>query len=132
MLTPCRFPLPGYTVSSVISTEHERIYVAGAPRFNHTGKVIIFSMHNNRNLTIHQALKGEQVTQGYALPRMLQGFFPLAHVLLRKSSPSIWQIVPFQWLSSVMRPWAAGGVLAVAAPPQLRTTCLQQGWGYES
>lgn len=54
-------PLPGYTVSSVVSAEHERIYVAGAPRFNHTGKVILFSMHGNRNLTIHQALKGEQV-----------------------------------------------------------------------
>uniref|UniRef100_A0A8C9UDU0 Integrin subunit alpha 11 n=1 Tax=Serinus canaria TaxID=9135 RepID=A0A8C9UDU0_SERCA len=51
----------GYTVSSVISTKHERIYVAGAPRFNHTGKVILFNMHSNRNLTIHQALKGEQV-----------------------------------------------------------------------
>ncbi|NWI02918.1 ITA11 protein, partial [Tichodroma muraria] len=51
----------GYTVSSIISTEHERIYVAGAPRFNHTGKVILFNMHSNRNLTIHQALKGEQV-----------------------------------------------------------------------
>ncbi|XP_071610207.1 integrin alpha-11 isoform X1 [Heliangelus exortis] len=51
----------GYTVSSVISTNHERIYVAGAPRFNHTGKVIIFSMHSTRNLTIHQALKGEQI-----------------------------------------------------------------------
>ncbi|NXX63370.1 ITA11 protein, partial [Scopus umbretta] len=55
----------GYTVSSVISTKHERIYVAGAPRFNHTGKVIIFSMHNNRNLTIHQALKGEQIGSYY-------------------------------------------------------------------
>ncbi|KGL98914.1 Integrin alpha-11, partial [Charadrius vociferus] len=55
----------GYTVSSVISTERERIYVAGAPRFNHTGKVIIFSMHNNRNLTIHQALKGEQIGSYY-------------------------------------------------------------------
>ncbi|PKU30189.1 integrin hypothetical protein [Limosa lapponica baueri] len=59
------FSLEGYTVSSVISTEHERIYVAGAPRFNHTGKVIIFSMHNNRNLTIHQALKGEQIGSYY-------------------------------------------------------------------
>ncbi|NXJ38578.1 ITA11 protein, partial [Ciconia maguari] len=55
----------GYTVSSVTSTKHERIYVAGAPRFNHTGKVIIFSMHNNRNLTIHQALKGEQIGSYY-------------------------------------------------------------------
>ncbi|XP_031978444.1 integrin alpha-11 isoform X1 [Corvus moneduloides] len=55
----------GYTVSSIISTKHERIYVAGAPRFNHTGKVILFNMHSNRNLTIHQALKGEQIGSYY-------------------------------------------------------------------
>ncbi|XP_053844596.1 integrin alpha-11 isoform X2 [Vidua macroura] len=55
----------GYTVSSVVSTKHERIYVAGAPRFNHTGKVILFNMHSNRNLTIHQALKGEQIGSYY-------------------------------------------------------------------
>ncbi|NWV02427.1 ITA11 protein, partial [Ptilonorhynchus violaceus] len=51
----------GYTVSSVVSVERERIYVAGAPRFNHTGKVILFSMDGSRNLTIHQALRGEQI-----------------------------------------------------------------------
>ncbi|KFV77427.1 Integrin alpha-11, partial [Struthio camelus australis] len=62
----------GYTVSSVISAERERVYVAGAPRFNHTGKVIIFTMHNNRNLTIHQSLKGEQVKS--RPPRLLHCF----------------------------------------------------------
>uniref|UniRef100_A0A8C7E2M5 Integrin subunit alpha 11 n=1 Tax=Naja naja TaxID=35670 RepID=A0A8C7E2M5_NAJNA len=51
----------GYTVTSVVSTRLERIYVAGAPRFNHTGKVIVFTMHTNRSLTIHQSLTGEQI-----------------------------------------------------------------------
>ncbi|XP_025966512.2 integrin alpha-11 isoform X2 [Dromaius novaehollandiae] len=55
----------GYTVSSVMSAERQRIYVAGAPRFNHTGKVIIFTMDNSRNLSIHQALKGEQIGSYY-------------------------------------------------------------------
>ncbi|XP_053127613.1 integrin alpha-11 isoform X1 [Hemicordylus capensis] len=55
----------GYTVTSVVSTRHGRIYVAGAPRFNHTGKVIIFTMHTNRDLTIHQSLKGEQIGAYY-------------------------------------------------------------------
>ncbi|XP_039933683.1 integrin alpha-11 [Hirundo rustica] len=55
----------GYTVSSVVSSKRERIYVAGAPRFNHTGKVILFSMHGDGNLTIHQALKGEQIGSYY-------------------------------------------------------------------
>lgn len=57
-------PMAGYTVTSVVSSRQGRVYVAGAPRFNHTGKVILFTMHNNRSLTIHQALQGEQVTQG--------------------------------------------------------------------
>ncbi|ERE76885.1 integrin alpha-11 [Cricetulus griseus] len=51
----------GYTVTSVVSSKQGRVYVAGAPRFNHTGKVILFTMHNNRSLTIHQALRGEQI-----------------------------------------------------------------------
>ncbi|XP_023417451.1 integrin alpha-11 isoform X2 [Cavia porcellus] len=51
----------GYTVTSVVSSRQGRVYVAGAPRFNHTGKIILFTMHNNRSLTIHQALRGEQI-----------------------------------------------------------------------
>uniref|UniRef100_A0A8I4A247 Integrin alpha-11 n=1 Tax=Callithrix jacchus TaxID=9483 RepID=A0A8I4A247_CALJA len=51
----------GYTVTSVVSSRQGRVYVAGAPRFNHTGKVILFTMHSNRSLTIHQALRGQQI-----------------------------------------------------------------------
>ena len=59
-------PVAGYTVTSVVSSRQGRVYVAGAPRFNHTGKAILFTMHNNRTLTIHQALRGEQVMEGEA------------------------------------------------------------------
>uniref|UniRef100_A0A8C6CQ00 Integrin subunit alpha 11 n=1 Tax=Moschus moschiferus TaxID=68415 RepID=A0A8C6CQ00_MOSMO len=55
----------GYTVTSVVSSRQGRVYVAGAPRFNHTGKVILFTMHNDRSLTIHQALRGEQIGSYY-------------------------------------------------------------------
>ncbi|XP_068954318.1 integrin alpha-11 [Petaurus breviceps papuanus] len=55
----------GYTVTSVVSRDQGRVYVAGAPRFNHTGKVILFMMHSNRSLTIHQSLKGEQIGSYY-------------------------------------------------------------------
>ncbi|KAG8440802.1 hypothetical protein GDO86_006513 [Hymenochirus boettgeri] len=51
----------GYTVTSVMTWQRVKFYVAGAPRFNHTGKVIIFSMHGADNLTIHQALHGDQI-----------------------------------------------------------------------
>ncbi|XP_020504508.1 integrin alpha-11 isoform X2 [Labrus bergylta] len=51
----------GYSVGSLISSGGAQIYVAGAPRFNHTGKVIIFTLRNTGNLTILQALLGEQI-----------------------------------------------------------------------
>ncbi|XP_068579182.1 integrin alpha-11 [Cebidichthys violaceus] len=51
----------GYSVGSLISSRGSQLYVAGAPRFNHTGKVIVFSMKNTGNLTILQALLGEQI-----------------------------------------------------------------------
>uniref|UniRef100_A0A3Q2QK89 VWFA domain-containing protein n=1 Tax=Fundulus heteroclitus TaxID=8078 RepID=A0A3Q2QK89_FUNHE len=51
----------GYSVDAVISSRGAQLYIAGAPRFNHTGKVIIFSLNNNGNLTILQALLGQQI-----------------------------------------------------------------------
>ncbi|XP_026222421.1 integrin alpha-11 isoform X2 [Anabas testudineus] len=51
----------GYSVGSLISSHGSQLYVAGAPRFNHTGKVIIFTLKNTGNLTILQALLGEQI-----------------------------------------------------------------------
>lgn len=55
--------LPGYSVGSLISADGSQLYTAGAPRFNHTGKVIVFTLKNSGNLTVRQALLGEQVTQ---------------------------------------------------------------------
>ncbi|KAK5611739.1 hypothetical protein CRENBAI_010724 [Crenichthys baileyi] len=51
----------GYSVDAVLSPDGSQLYIAGAPRFNHTGKVIIFTMNNNGNLTILQALLGQQI-----------------------------------------------------------------------
>ncbi|XP_042157252.1 integrin alpha-11 isoform X1 [Oncorhynchus tshawytscha] len=55
----------GYTVNSVVSAKGRQLYVAGAPRFNHTGKVIIFTLRNNGNLTILHSLKGQQIGSYY-------------------------------------------------------------------
>lgn len=57
------FLSPGYSVGSLVSSRGSQLYVAGAPRFNHTGKVIVFTLKNTGNLTILQALLGEQVRQ---------------------------------------------------------------------
>lgn len=55
------FSSSGYSVGSLISSRGSQLYVAGAPRFNHTGKVIIFTLKNSGDLTIWHALLGEQV-----------------------------------------------------------------------
>ncbi|KAG2462672.1 RPC3 polymerase, partial [Polypterus senegalus] len=55
----------GYTVSSVTVRNGKRLYVAGAPRFKHKGKVILFDLKNNGNVTISQALNGEQIGSYY-------------------------------------------------------------------
>ncbi|XP_056397940.1 integrin alpha-1 [Hyla sarda] len=49
----------GYSVSSA-STHREQIYIAGQPRHNHTGQVIIYQM-NGHKINIIQTLKGEQI-----------------------------------------------------------------------
>uniref|UniRef100_A0A8D3E0K9 Integrin subunit alpha 11 n=1 Tax=Scophthalmus maximus TaxID=52904 RepID=A0A8D3E0K9_SCOMX len=51
----------GYSVGSLVSSRGSQLYVAGAPRFNHTGKVIVFTLRNTGNLTVLQALLGEQI-----------------------------------------------------------------------
>lgn len=48
-------------MGSLISSDGSQLYTAGAPRFNHTGKVIIFTLENSGKLTVLKALLGEQV-----------------------------------------------------------------------
>nr|XP_055049369.1 integrin alpha-11 [Misgurnus anguillicaudatus] len=55
----------GYMVSSVVSAQHGELYVAGAPRFNHTGKVVIFTLNNRGNLTMLYSLYGQQIGSYY-------------------------------------------------------------------
>lgn len=57
--------LSGYTVSSVIVGDWRRLNVAGAPRFKHKGKVILFELSNEGDVNIVQALNGEQVKFSY-------------------------------------------------------------------
>lgn len=48
-------------MSSVIVGDWKRLYVAGAPRFKHKGKVILFELSDDGDVSIAQALNGEQV-----------------------------------------------------------------------
>ncbi|XP_063002172.1 integrin alpha-10 [Elgaria multicarinata webbii] len=51
----------GYTVSSIKLRNGKGLYVAGAPRFRHKGKVILFEMNSGSSVTISQALIGDQI-----------------------------------------------------------------------
>lgn len=55
----------GYTVSSVVVGDWRRLYVAGAPRFKHKGKVILFELSDSGDVEITQALNGEQIGSYY-------------------------------------------------------------------
>ncbi|XP_038028653.2 integrin alpha-10 [Anas platyrhynchos] len=51
----------GYSVSSLRLPGGQRLFVAGAPRFQHRGKVIVFQMGATGTVTVAQALLGEQI-----------------------------------------------------------------------
>lgn len=66
---------PGYTVSSVVIGDWKRLYVAGAPRFKHKGKVILFELTDDGEVDVVQAMNGEQVKFITWLTPLLSGFF---------------------------------------------------------
>ncbi|XP_068778621.1 integrin alpha-10 isoform X2 [Struthio camelus] len=51
----------GYAVSSLRLPGGKRLYVAGAPRFQHKGKVILFELGAAGDVAVAQALTGEQI-----------------------------------------------------------------------
>uniref|UniRef100_A0AAX7UY78 VWFA domain-containing protein n=1 Tax=Astatotilapia calliptera TaxID=8154 RepID=A0AAX7UY78_ASTCA len=50
----------GYDVQSASTSEGE-LYITGAPRYNHTGRVVIYRLDENNRIVISQILKGEQI-----------------------------------------------------------------------
>ncbi|XP_060916805.1 integrin alpha-1 [Labrus mixtus] len=50
----------GYDVQSA-STPDGVLYISGAPRYNHTGRVVIYRLNKNNNVVVSQILKGEQI-----------------------------------------------------------------------
>ncbi|KAM7028926.1 integrin alpha-10 [Acridotheres tristis] len=51
----------GYSVSSLQLPGGQHLLVAGAPRFQHKGKVVLFQLHPTGAVTVAQALMGEQI-----------------------------------------------------------------------
>ncbi|XP_069025985.1 integrin alpha-1 isoform X1 [Embiotoca jacksoni] len=50
----------GYDVQSA-STPAGVLYITGAPRYNHTGRVVIYRLDQKNNIVVSQILKGEQI-----------------------------------------------------------------------
>ncbi|KAM5169347.1 integrin alpha-2 [Callospermophilus lateralis] len=50
----------GYSVAA-ISTEKKVHFVAGAPRANYTGQIVLYTVNENGNVTIIQAHRGDQI-----------------------------------------------------------------------
>ncbi|KAG7499450.1 integrin alpha-1 [Solea senegalensis] len=50
----------GYDVQ-IASTPGGVLYVAGAPRYNHTGRVVIYRLSETNDIVVTQILKGEQI-----------------------------------------------------------------------
>ncbi|XP_034047939.1 integrin alpha-1 [Thalassophryne amazonica] len=50
----------GYDVQSA-STPDGVLYITGAPRYNHTGRVVIYRLGEKNNIVLSQILKGEQI-----------------------------------------------------------------------
>ncbi|KAF7666467.1 hypothetical protein LDENG_00106670 [Lucifuga dentata] len=50
----------GYDVQSA-STPDGVLYITGAPRYNHTGRVVIYRLSQNNDIVVSQILKGEQI-----------------------------------------------------------------------
>ncbi|XP_063277313.1 integrin alpha-10 [Prinia subflava] len=51
----------GYSVSSLQLPRGQRLLVAGAPRFQHKGKVVLFQLDPAGTVTVAQVLMGEQI-----------------------------------------------------------------------
>lgn len=50
----------GYDVQSA-STPDGVLYISGAPRYNHTGRVVVYRLNKNNNVVVSQILSGEQI-----------------------------------------------------------------------
>ncbi|XP_057649391.1 integrin alpha-10 [Chionomys nivalis] len=51
----------GYSVSSMLLPGGRRLFLSGAPRFRHRGKVIAFQLKNDGSLRVTQSLQGDQI-----------------------------------------------------------------------
>ena len=54
------FLVPGYSVTT-LSDGASEYFVAGAPRANHSGQVIVYTVNSQKQLTVVDSERGKQV-----------------------------------------------------------------------
>lgn len=62
---------PGYSVA-VLSTQSSVYFVAGAPRSNYTGRVVVYDVDSDGSITIVQSQRGEQARIFWSWMQILQ------------------------------------------------------------
>ncbi|KAF1543328.1 Integrin alpha-2, partial [Eudyptula minor] len=63
----------GYSVA-VLSTQSSIYFVAGAPRSNYTGRVVVYDVDSDGNIAIVQSQRGEQACIFWSRTQILQAF----------------------------------------------------------
>ncbi|KAM5293857.1 integrin alpha-10 isoform 6-T6 [Glossophaga mutica] len=64
----------GYSVSSMLLRGGQRLFLSGAPRFRHRGKVIAFQLKKDGAMKVSQSLQGEQRIAAISMPQTLSYF----------------------------------------------------------
>ncbi|XP_035870963.1 integrin alpha-10 isoform X8 [Phyllostomus discolor] len=64
----------GYSVSSMLLRGGQRLFLSGAPRFRHRGKVIAFQLKKDGAMKVAQSLQGEQRIAAISMPQALSYF----------------------------------------------------------
>lgn len=67
----CWLLSPGYSVA-VLSTQSSVYFVAGAPRSNYTGRVVVYDVDSDGNITVVQSQRGEQARIFWSWMQILQ------------------------------------------------------------
>lgn len=65
------FLSPGYSVA-VLSTQSSVYFVAGAPRSNYTGRVVVYDVDGGGNVAVVQSQRGEQASTFRSRAQVLQ------------------------------------------------------------
>lgn len=87
---------PGYSVTT-ISDESTLYFVAGAPRSNHSGQVVVYTVNSKKQSTIIDSARGKQVLRF--------GIYMVLCQILRKKCCLWFEVLPSDEQAAVVLDW---------------------------